>query len=152
MPDKTATEPNAAIGEFVEAQTRAFQSLFGQLAGSAPSADGSEQQVHWAGIARKLQDMWLDYQASQLGQPRAMPHYSDPVKWIGTAEQILRALPLSDPDHQKQLWADGFDLLQTVLGQYGIGPKADEAKAAGGDGPANCPAGPGRARKGTPWR
>ncbi len=135
MSDKTDAKSDAAIGEFVEAQTKAFQSLFGQLAGSASSGENEKGQVHWAGIARKMQAMWLDYQATQLGQQRPMPHYSDPVKWVASAEQILRALPLSDPDHHKKLWADGLDLMQTVLGQYGIGPKAEEAKAAGEDGP-----------------
>jgi polyhydroxyalkanoate synthase len=135
MPDKPAADPGKLIGDFVKTQSEVFQSLFGQLSAGTKTSD-ADAQLHWAGIARKVQDMWLDYQASQLGQQRAMPHYSDPVNWIATAEEVLRALPLSDPAHQKQLWSDGLDLMQTVLGQYGIGPKADEARASGEQGPA----------------
>ncbi|MCB2046900.1 MAG: alpha/beta fold hydrolase [Novosphingobium sp.] len=135
MPDKPDAETKALIGDVVEAQTEAIQSLFGELLGSGSADKEGEPQIHWAGVARKVQDMWIDYQALQMSQQRPRPHYSDPVKWVATAEQVLRALPLSDPERQRQLWSDGLDLFQTVLGQYGIGPKAEEAKAAGEDGP-----------------
>lgn len=134
VPDEKDTKAGAAIGDIVKTQADLLQSLFGQLSGSSEAANG-DAQVHWAGIARKVQDMWLDYQASQVGQQRAVPHYSDPVKWIATAQEVLRALPLSDPARQKQLWSDGLDLFQTVLGQYGIGPKADETQQGGEQGP-----------------
>ena len=135
MPEAKDNEASVAISEFVEAQSQAFKSLFGQLSASSDAGDG-EPQAHWTGIARQIQNMRLDYQASQVSQQRPMPHYSDPVKWIATAEEVLRALPMSDPARQKRLWSDGLDLFQTVLGQYGIGPKAEKAAAAGDQGPA----------------
>jgi polyhydroxyalkanoate synthase len=135
MPDKPKADPGQLIGELVEAQSGMIQSLFGQLRSDGAEQDGGEGEIHWAGIARKLQGMWLDFQASQAGKARSVPHYSDPAQWIATAEQVLRALPLSDPDRQKQLWQDGLDLFETVLGQYGIGPRAEAAKAAGEQGP-----------------
>jgi polyhydroxyalkanoate synthase len=135
MPDQTDVDPAALIGDFVKTQSDVVQSLFG-LVPSGSAGEAAQAPVHWAEVARKVQAMWLDYQAAQLGQQRAMPHYSDPVKWIATAEEVLRALPLSDPERQKRLWSDGLELFQTVLGQYGIGPKADEAASAGEQGPA----------------
>lgn len=135
MPNKPESDHAAAIGGFVETQAKAFQTLLGQFSGNGGAEGSGENQVHWAGIARKVQDMWLDFQASQVGQQRPVPHYSDPVKWIGTAEEVLRALPLSDPERQKRMWEEGLDLFQTVLGQYGIGPKAQAAQHADGDGP-----------------
>jgi polyhydroxyalkanoate synthase len=132
MPNKPHAEPTELLTDMLETQAQAVQSLFGTLlSGNGDvTAEGGEP-VHWAAVARKLQDMWLDYQAAQIGQARPLPHYSDPVKWIASAEQVLRALPLSDPERQKRLWSEGLDLFQTVLGQYGIGPAASEAPKDG---------------------
>lgn len=135
MPDIPNADPSALIGELVEAQSQTLQTLFSHFLAQQTSGAEADQQVHWAAIARRMQDMWLDFQAAQVGQARPVPHFSDPVKWMATAEEVFRALPLSDPARQKQLWEDGFDLFQTVLGQYGIGPKADETRKAEEDGP-----------------
>lgn len=128
MPEKPSsrTDVSEALAEFARTQDQAITTLFGQLGlPSITSGDGGEPGVHWAGVARKLQTMWLDFQAGQINQAtRPVPHYSDPVKWVATAEEVLRALPLSDPDKQKRLWEEGLGLFQTVLGQYGIGPQA----------------------------
>jgi polyhydroxyalkanoate synthase len=136
MPDKPQADAGTLIENVVQAQSQAFQTLFGPLLAGGAAADGDASPPHWASVARKVQDMWLDFQKAQAGQPRPVPHYSDPMKWIATAEDVLRALPLSDPSRQKKMWEDGLDLFQTVLGQYGIGPKAEEAQQAGDDGPA----------------
>jgi polyhydroxyalkanoate synthase len=45
-------------------------------------------------------------------------------------EGWVRALPLTRPEVQQKLWADGVALWQGVLGQYGL-----DGKPAGGDGP-----------------
>jgi polyhydroxyalkanoate synthase len=135
MSDKPGTDPSQLIGDLVRTQSELVQSLFGQLP-TGPVAGGEEPAFRWAAIARKVQDMWLDFQVAQAGKAPPVPHYSDPANWIATAQEVLGSLPLSDPDRQKQLWSDGLDLFQTVLGQYGIGPRADEAKAAGDQGPA----------------
>ncbi len=129
MRDQPDADPGQVISDMLEAQSQAVRSLFGTLLGDGGAAAEGGEPVHWAAVARKVQDMWLDYQASQVGQARAMPHYSDPVKWIATAQEVLRALPLSDPERQKRLWADGLDLFQTVLGQYGVGPATSEGEA-----------------------
>jgi polyhydroxyalkanoate synthase subunit PhaC len=133
MSDKPKADPGELLGDLVAAQSSMIGSLLGQLRGT--SAEKQGEPVHWAEVARKLQNMWLDFQAAQVGQPRPVPHYSDPVRWVATAEEVVRALPLADPDRQKRLWEDGLALFETVLGQYGIGPRADEAGAAGDEGP-----------------
>ncbi len=138
MPEKSPprTDVSEALAEFARTQDQAITTLFGQL-GLPPvtGRDAGEAGVHWAEVAHKLQTMWRDFQAGQVSQAtRPVPHYTDPAKWVATAEEVLRALPLSDPDKQKRLWEEGLNLFQTVLGQYGIGPNA-KAEEPDGDGP-----------------
>jgi polyhydroxyalkanoate synthase subunit PhaC len=52
------------------------------------------------------------------------PHYSDPLKWIATAEAVVRQLPLTDPEVQQTLWNEVMDVMTSVLGEYGLGPRA----------------------------
>ena len=134
---KPQDEVAELLGDIIRTQTDTISTLFGQsLAGSdsdgAEVAGTEEPQMHWAQLAQKLQTMWVDFQKHQAGQAAKPAHFSDPVKWIASAEGVLRALPLSDPAKQKALWEEGLGLFQTVLGQYGIGPSA---QSAGEDGP-----------------
>ncbi|MBV1918016.1 MAG: class I poly(R)-hydroxyalkanoic acid synthase [Sphingomonadaceae bacterium] len=139
MPDKRQPPADAAelLDEIVRTQGQAMTMLlpgiFGQLSpGEATHGEGEEPQIHWAELARTLQDMWNNYQKDQAEKaPQPAAHYSDPAKWIAAAEGVLRALPISDPARQKQLWEDGLDLFQTVLGQYGIGPKGETENVEG---------------------
>lgn len=129
MPEKSplGTDVSEALAHFARTQDQAITTLFGQLGlPFAPKTEDGEPGVNWANVAHKMQSMWRDFQAGQVSQAtRPVPYYTDPVKWVATAEEVLRALPLSDPEKQKRLWEEGLDLFQTVLGQYGIGPKVD---------------------------
>jgi polyhydroxyalkanoate synthase len=74
--------------------------------------------------------MWLDYSAEQLaaGQP-ALASLFDPARWAQQFESWWRQMPIGNPDVQKKLWDDGLALWQVVLGQYGIGPAAQQGDA-----------------------
>ncbi|MCZ8172271.1 MAG: class I poly(R)-hydroxyalkanoic acid synthase [Brevundimonas sp.] len=86
----------------------------------------------WAAALQTMQGLWLDFardQATRLaGKAPAMA--ADPGNWLSVYEGWVRALPLTRPEVQQKLWADGVALWQGVLGQYGL-----DGKPAGGDGP-----------------
>ncbi|MFN5782695.1 MAG: hypothetical protein ACK442_06480, partial [Novosphingobium sp.] len=86
----------------------------------------------WAAALQTMQSLWLDFardQATRLaGKAPAMA--ADPGNWLSVYEGWVRALPLTRPEVQQKLWADGVALWQGVLGQYGL-----DGKPAGGDGP-----------------
>lgn len=121
------------LSELLRLQTGAAKALLGQLfpgmqATPAEAADASQ----WTDVARRLQQMWLDFQLEQAANPSPSPaHYADPGKWLATIEAWYRRMPLSDPATQKRLWEEGLSLWESVLGQYGIGPKAAEAQQPG---------------------
>jgi len=119
-----------AMADLVRMQADALTGLFGQMnAQTAESSTAGPPEMQWGAVAEKLQSMWQDYLSQQSNAGGAKPaHYTDPAKWIATAEQVVRQLPLSDPNTQHQLWEDGLNLFETVLGQYGIGPKAGDAR------------------------
>ena len=118
-----------------ELLTRLFtapQQLFTQFAPGAEGASGADM-AQWADVAQRMQAMWLDFQREQaagaLGKLPAL--LSDPGNFAGIMQGWLKALPLANPDTQKKLWEDSLALWETVLGQYGIGPKAGEAGEGG---------------------
>ncbi|MBV1690562.1 class I poly(R)-hydroxyalkanoic acid synthase [Novosphingobium sp. G106] len=76
-----------------------------------------------------MQAMWLDFQRDTIAEAaRPAKHYTDPAKLIGLVESWYRQMPLAHPETQKRLWGDGLALWETVLGQYGIGPKTTDAQ------------------------
>ncbi|MDG2004205.1 MAG: alpha/beta fold hydrolase [Novosphingobium sp.] len=82
----------------------------------------------WADTIRTLQAMWSEANSSAPDQGVAdQAHYSDPANWVAAVQALLRLLPRSPPETQKRLWEEGLALFETVLGQYGIGPKAGDA-------------------------
>jgi len=118
-----------------ELLTRLFtapQQLFTQFAPGAEGASGADM-AQWADVAQRMQAMWLDFQREQaqgaIGKLPAL--LSDPGNFAGIMQGWLKALPLANPDTQKKLWEDSLALWETVLGQYGIGPKAGEAGEGG---------------------
>jgi len=117
------------LTRLVRDQAEAVTSLFGELVAAGDGKDGDMPGTPWANTVQQLQTMWAAFQAEQaevLGKPASQ--YTDPAKWMATAEGVLRQLPLSDPEAQKKLWEDALDLFESVLGQYGIGPKAGEGE------------------------
>jgi len=119
--------------DMLRQNSEAAMGLFGRFmpeAGGALVKTGDAGQ--WAGIADRMRKMWLDYQSEAAEQRPAAPrHFSDPAQWLATLETWYRQMPLADAETQKQLWEEGLELWQSVLGQYGIGPRAQEAGARG---------------------
>ena len=115
---------------------QAPQELFAQLMPGAAAAGEDEavgDMAQWASVTQRLQAMWLDFQNEQAAKamnrlPDALP---DPAAWTDILQGWMKALPLSNPDTQKRLMDDSVALWESVLGQYGIGPRADE-KSEGG--------------------
>ncbi len=126
------TEASQIAAEMMRTQSEAVMGLFGQLLPQGDDGkDGATQSLPWADLANNLQKMWADFQAEPAGTAAKIPHYTDPAKWIATAEQVVKQLPLAEPETQKKLWEESLSLFETVLGQYGIGPKADDSQAGG---------------------
>jgi polyhydroxyalkanoate synthase len=123
----TDVEVTTAFAELLREQTVGMTNLFGLL---APAQDKSEAEaaVNWAETARRLHSIWTDFQVEQLHKASGEgSHFSDPVKWIGTAEAVARQLPLSNPEVQQKLWNDAMEVMASVLGEFGLGPRANEA-------------------------
>lgn len=98
--------------------------LIGELlpAAAIPLA-GPEDTTHWAGVAARLQAMWLEFQSEQalktIGTP-ALP-LSDPAHWLTTMDSWVRQLPVAQPEAQQRVWSETLALWQGVLGPYGLG-------------------------------
>lgn len=114
-----------------KAQAPGLSALLGQMvpAGGTPEAEAA---VHWAEIAGRLHSMWTDFQVEQLGKAtEKAPQFADPMKWIATAESVLRQLPFTNPEVQHKLWNDGLALANSVFGQFGLGPRGQEGAPVG---------------------
>ncbi len=125
---KTGSPSEAAdmLAELARIQSEAMTGLFGQMIPqSADGAGVAQPDMQWAAVVEKLQSMWSAYLSQHAGGEGAKAaHYTDPAKWIATAEEVVRQLPLADPKTQHGLWEEGLSLFENVLGQYGIGPKS----------------------------
>jgi len=132
---RSGNDAAGIFSELMNAQADATKAFFGQLfpglpVGPVEAADASQ----WTEIGQRIQKMWIDFQLEQAQAPAGpAPFFSDPGKWLATAQSLYRTTPLSTPEMQKRLWEDGLALWEGVLGQYGIGPKAGEAGADGPD-------------------
>lgn len=124
-----ATQAGDLLNDLLQSQGNSLVTLFGNLA-PAEGASEAETAVHWAKIAARMHSIWTDYQIEQLGKASDQaPHYTDPVKWIATAEAVFRQLPFAHPQVQQKLWDDGIALANAVLGQFGLGPRAQPEAA-----------------------
>ena len=125
--DTPISDPTALFAEMLKGS----QMLFSQFAPGMAAA-GEDEAVgdlaQWTGVAQRLQTMWLDFQREQAaGAAGKLPSIlSDPGGWMEIGQGWLKALPLANPDRQKELWEQGLELWEGVLGQYGIGPRAAE--------------------------
>ncbi len=110
---------------------QAPQELFAQLMPGVAAAGEDEtvgDMAQWASVSQRLQAMWLEFQSEQAASaasklPSAL---MDPGNWAGILQGWMKALPLSNPETQKRLWEESLALWESVLGQYGIGPRAGE--------------------------
>lgn len=128
--DRTGNGAPEVFADMLREQSEAALELVGQfLPGLKPGPADPGDAAHWADIARRLQAMWLEFQAEQALKAASNPaHYTDPAQWLAMIEAWYRQMPLANPETQKRLWEDGLALWESVLGQYGIGPKAGEAR------------------------
>lgn len=116
-----ATDATDLITDVILRQAKGVVGLFAGLSPVEGAAE-ADNAVQWAQTAARMQSIWNDYQVEQLGKAsKNTPHWADPVKWIATAETVLRQLPLSNPLVQQNLWGEAITLTNAVLGQYGIG-------------------------------
>ncbi|MBS0481294.1 MAG: class I poly(R)-hydroxyalkanoic acid synthase [Proteobacteria bacterium] len=136
MPDQntTTTDPAQAFAELLRGQ----QKMLAQFIPGGPAADDGQTAgdvAQWTSVAQRLQTMWLDFQRDQAASlvQKLPAMMGDPGNLFGTMQGWLKSLPLTNPDIQKKMWDDGLALWEGVLGQYGIGPKAQQPA---GDGPA----------------
>ena len=124
--DPTATIAGA-FASLVNQQMAMAQQMFGALQPGVAAA-GEDETVgdvaQWAENTQRLQALWLDFQreAASNAAQQAPNVFADPGNWMGVMQGWIKALPLTSPDTQKQLWEDSLALWQGVLGQYGIGP------------------------------
>ena len=104
------------------------QRLFTQFMPAMGGETGDLTQ--WTGIAQRLQGLWLGFQQDQAAKFAADPSAAllDPARLFDTLKGWTSALPLADPAVQQRLWEDSTALWESVLGQYGIGPKAEAAE------------------------
>ena len=116
----------AQSGAVIELMTQLMPTTQAALAEAGDSA-------HWTQVMQRLQTMWIEFQADQANRAvNASPaNFTDPAKLLALAEGWYRQMPLAQPDTQKRLWEDGLALWETVLGQYGIGPKAGASGSGG---------------------
>jgi polyhydroxyalkanoate synthase subunit PhaC len=127
VPSKTTD----AFADLMRQQTEGMMTLFGAMAPQTDGA-GTEDVMHWADVVGRLQSLIVDFQVEQLGKASETPsHYTDPAKWVATAESVLRQLPLSSQESQQKIWSDSLELFESVLGQFGIGPRAEDAAGEG---------------------
>lgn len=120
-----ATDATEVLTDLLRDHASGISTLFGQLV-PAEGTPEAETAVRWAEIAGRLHAIWTDFQVEQLNKSSAeKPHYSDPLKWIATVEAVMRQLPIARPDVQQKLWTEALAVTTSVLGQYGIGPRAE---------------------------
>ena len=113
----------AVIEDFMRQQGEAMQAMFAPFLPTASTpTPGPADMQHWAMSAAKLQKMWLDFGAEQMGQAEpVVARIADPARWTSLFSTWYSAMPLAQAETQAKLWEDGLELWTTVLGRYGIG-------------------------------
>ena len=136
MAGKPTKVPDA-IGDLWRGQIELAQGMLGPLAPPAlQDAADPKQAMEWAGVVQQMQGMWLKFQTEQAEKlAPQVEGLGDLGRLASTVEGWAKQLPLGDPGHQLRLLEGGFDVLQNVLGQFGLGPAA----AAGVPAPAGLP-------------
>ncbi len=120
-------EPAPAPESPLEAGSEFLRQMFAPFMpgiGAEPGAPTTS--APWSDAVRQMQAMWQSFQIERADDPADAPNplalFGDPARWAGAMEGWYKAMPLSSPETQKQLWSDGLALWQGVLG--GFGPAA----------------------------
>lgn len=115
------------FADLYEGPAKLARAMFAPMAQSLEGAEVKpEDMQHWAEVGAKLQTLWMEYQIEKMGQPQAMMPVLDPARLMALAEGWYKQMPLAAAEQQKALWEEGLAVWESVLGQYGIGPKAGE--------------------------
>lgn len=99
-----------------EATSKMFGQMFAPVLPQAPSA--ADAAAGWSDTLGRMQAMWTDFQGAS----------ADPAKLTALVESWQRQVPLANPAAQKRLWDDSLGLWESVLGQFGIGPRTGDAE------------------------
>ena len=133
--DKGAQDAGEIFAEMLQLQSdaarAAFEGVLGCAAGAAAEGeDAAEALGEWSSAAARMQEMWGEFLTQQQLGNLELPFLADPAQWLEMMQAWQKQLPLVDPVRQQDLWREGYELWEEVLGQYGIGPKAKEGAPA----------------------
>ena len=129
--DTAPTSGKASIGEVLASLFALPPELAGKMLAGVPNPLNDPALVsQWAETMARIQRLWLDFQQDHAAPAGAPGDILDPGQWLAMAQGWYRQMPLAQPEVQKRLWEDGLALWEGVLGQYGIGPRADVAAGA----------------------
>jgi len=130
------------LAQMLKLQAEATQAIFGNfgqfVSGVATPAkpDASSQEpgavpggimsldpadlTHWAGVAQRMQALWLEFQAEQAAKSPAATGqlFSDPAKWLELVDGWYSQMPFVSAETRQKLWDDGRKLWDGVLGQF----------------------------------
>ncbi|HSG33645.1 MAG TPA: class I poly(R)-hydroxyalkanoic acid synthase [Sphingomonadaceae bacterium] len=124
--DTTAADASAELfSEMLKTQGETARHIMAKVMPGVelPVLDDDAAQA-WSKSAADLQKLWLGLHDQQGLSDHLPPLMADPAQWFEYFQAFYRHMPLANPEKQQELWQQGVDLWQDVLGQYGIGPKA----------------------------
>jgi len=127
MTDSTASTINPAdvFAEMLRVQGETASHILRQFLPVAELPVPDEKEIKaWADAARAIQQKWLDFQQQAELPDHLPPFLTDPAQWFEFLESLYQQVPFMDPEKQAELWRQGAELWEDVLGQYGIGPRA----------------------------
>ena len=128
----TNDDPTSAmLRQMMEMQARSVQDFWqsvmpaGLNAAAPASPGGHSDAAHWAGLAQRMQQAWLDFHSAAM--PEAAAKLADPAPWLALMEQWSGQLPMAGSQGFQQLWADNLALWTSVMSGAG----ATQAETAG---------------------
>ena len=120
-------DPADIFSELLKVQGETARHIMAQfMPGIEQAVPEGDAVSEWSKSATDLQQLWLDFHEQQGLSDHTPPFMADPSQWFEYLETFYRHMPLANPDKQQELWQQGIELWEDVLGQYGIGPKAKE--------------------------
>lgn len=137
--DQAGDDRIGAFQDLLLQQSQAAMDMFGQLLpGAHAQMPDPADAAHWADVARRLHEMWLEFQAEQAMKTAVTPAYfTDPAQWMTLVDGWFRQMPqfqaMADPDRQNALWEEGMAFWQGLLGQADGQSRTASAGAPGGD-------------------
>lgn len=111
--------------EMLRIQGEAARQMMQTIAPDAHDAVPDRSAIDEMGAAMmEFHKSWLQFCLPQ--QERPAPLLTDPSSWMESMRQWSATMPMLDPQQQQKLWADGCELWQEVLSQYGSAAGTDE--------------------------